>query len=277
MPKTDNEPKTPTPSNPDANQRWFINSLAKGLDCLATFRQKPTGLTLSEVAKANDMNLVTAQRYLKTLCSLGYLQLEERSKTYKMTTKVLRLGAWILERTDLRTRLLVFLDAINSEFDVTTSCSILDGQEVVYLDRRRSSEVVNLDITAGSRLPIHSTSQGKAIAAFLPPEERERLLDKLDYLAHTRFTKTSRQELVEDLDLTRQRRYAVSFQELSLGLSSVAVPVFDQYGNVEGSFGVSMPSHRLEQAGLLEALVKRLMQVTRQASSGLPACYRGEG
>lgn len=260
--------------NPDIGERWFINSLAKGLDCLTTFRHKRSGLTLSEVARANGMNLVTAKRYLMTLCSLGYLRLDERTKTYSLTTKVLRLGAWILETMDLRTRLMGYLDTLTSEFDVTTSCAILDGCEVVYLDRRRSSEVVNLDITAGSRLPIHSTSQGKAIAAFLDSAAQDRLLDQLDYQAHTRFTKTDRQQLLQELLETRERGYAISIQELSLGMNSMAVPIFDQMGKVEGSFGVSMPCGIFDREGLRTRLIPRLLKITRQASVELPDHYR---
>lgn len=247
-------------------ERWFIHSLEKGLACLGTFSRNQPVLTLSEIAKANDMNLATARRYLETLRELGYVLRDQSSKAYQLTPKVLRLGSWVLESMDLRSRVVPYLRAMTREFDITTGCAILEGSEIVYIERFRSNDVVNLDLTVGSRLPAYCTSLGKAILAFLDEETRRSLIDKMDLVPHTPRTTTDKAALWEELQLTAQRGYSISDEELTVGMKAISVPIINRNRLVEGSFGVSYPSHRETEEGLEEALIRELLLIAQKVS-----------
>ena len=127
--------------------RNFIQSLANGLQFLMTFTKESPKLTLTELARANRMNLPTARRYLYTFAKLGFVAKDDVDQTFQLTAKVFRLGSGVFSSMDLRARLMPFMRNINRGLDVTTHCAVLDGTEVVTVERLRSKDVVNLDIT----------------------------------------------------------------------------------------------------------------------------------
>lgn len=249
----------------NAQDREFVNSLAKGLNLLMCFSKNQPVWSLSEIAKANDMNLPTAKRYLHTFSKLGFMVRDETTKTFQLTPKVLRLGVWFMDSMDIKQRLLPYMKVIRNEMDVTTHCAVIEGREIVTVERIRSSDVVNLDLTAGSRLPIHASSLGKAILAFKSPEEQKAIVERLHFKRLTPHTITDKQAFFDELATTRLRGYAVATQELSMGLKTRAVPIFDRNDKVKGAFGVSYPISRCEESEFEEALAVRLIEVGRKA------------
>lgn len=166
---------------------------------------------------------------------------------------------------DLRARLLPYMIKITKELDVTTQCAVLDGTEIVFLDRVRSSQVVNLDLTVGSRLPSYCTALGKAMLAFMDKVEVSKIIDRIKFVPQTPYTVTNRHAFERSLRLTKRRCYAINDQELTLGLKTLATPIFKD-GKVEGAFGISYPIHRVEGNDLEMVLVERLKDVQKQTS-----------
>lgn len=249
----------------NSKDREFVNSLAKGLTLLMCFTKEQPVWRLSDIARANGMNLPTAKRYLHTFTKMGFMIRDNSSRTFQLTPKVLRLGTWIIESMDIRQRLMPYMKSIRGEMDITTHCAVLEGNEVVTLERIRSSDVVNLDLGTGSRLPIHATSLGKAILAFLPEAKQSDLIDRLSFLPLTPHTIRDRDSFCRELGQIRARGYAVADQELTLGLKTIAVPIMGRDGDVEGSFGVSFPLSRAEKAGFEDELIARLLDVKKRA------------
>jgi len=249
--------------------RYFIHSLQKGFSILTIFSPQKPYLTLSEVARANDMNLATARRYLLTLKELGYVAQDFDAKKYRLTPKVLTLGFSVLKSMDLRSRALPYMMKITQDLNVTTQCAILEGTEVLYIERVRSSDVVVLDLTVGSRLPAHCTSLGKAILAFMDEKEREELIEKMNLVPITPQTITDKQLLRKELELTRQRGYAISDQELTVGLRALGVPIFKggkERREVEAALSLSFPCHRTEGSDLEAVFVERLLEISSKIS-----------
>ena len=191
---------------------------------------------------------------------------DETDQSYQLTAKVFRLGSGVFSSMDLKQRLLPYLRNLNRGLDVTTHCAILDDAEVVTIERIRSRDVVNLDITAGTRLPVHATSLGKAIAAYLPPEEQKRLVNKMDFKPLTPRTIKDARVFLDELKKTRYRGYAMAVEELTLGLKTMAVPVLEGEKSVKAAFGVSYPISREKEEGLEEKLIKSLLMIKDQLS-----------
>lgn len=245
--------------------REFINSLAKGLNLLMCFTKEHPAWNLSQIAKENDMNLPTAKRYLHTYTKMGFMTRDESDKTFQLTPKVLRLGAWIMGAMEIKQRLLHHMKSLRNDLNVTCHCAVIEGNEIIALERIRSSDVVNLDLSAGSRLPIHATSLGKAIVAFMEPGEQERIADRLDFKQLTAHTITDKKSFLNDLNRVKDRGYAIADQELSIGLKTMAVPIFDTNNHVEGSLGISYPLSRANEEGLEDLLIKRLFEISQNA------------
>lgn len=246
--------------------RYFINSLARGLSILNNFSSAKPQLSLSELAAANNITLATCTRYVSTLRDLGYIVQDPLTKKYTLTPKILSLGFSFITHMDLKTRLLPYMFEIARELGVTTQCAILDETEIVYVERVRSSDVVNLDLTSGSRLPAYCTSMGKAILAFLDERESRNLIEKMNLVPHTPYTITDKETLRKELELTRQRGYAINNQELTLGLRTLAAPIFKGGRRVEAAFGLSYSCHRVDGNDLESVFVERLLETSKKVS-----------
>jgi IclR family pca regulon transcriptional regulator len=245
--------------------RYFINSLARGLSILNTFSSFRPMLSPTELASANNITLATCARYISTLRDLGYLVKNPITKKYTLTPRILSLGFPFLKNMDLRARLLPYMIEITRELDVTTQCAVLDGVDIVFLDRVRSSQVVNLDLTVGSRLPCYCTALGKAMLAFMDKREVRKIIDRIRFISHTPYTVTDRDTFEKRLRLTKRRGYAINDQELTLGLKTLAAPIFKD-GRVEGAFGISYPIHRVEGNDLEIVFIQSLKDIAKKAS-----------
>jgi IclR family pca regulon transcriptional regulator len=245
--------------------RQFIQSLEKGLQVLKAFATSRTPLSVSEIAAACRMNMATVHRYLFTLKELGYLEQDGGTRRYRLTPAILTIGVSALNSMDLKNRLLPHMLETTKVYDVTTQCAILDDADVVVLDRVRSREVVNWDIGVGSRLPIYCTAMGKAILAFLDPAEQARVMRAIRFERLTQHTIGSATELAADLARIRKAGYVLSDQELTVGLRSVAAPVF-RNSRVEGAFGISYAVNRANEEGLETALVRQVLETAGKVS-----------
>lgn len=247
-----------------SSDRSFINSLANGLQFLMSFTKDNPRLSLTELAKANAMNLPTARRYLHTLSTLGFIVKDEKDQTFQLTAKVMRLGSGVFSSMNLRERLLPFMRNINRGLDVTTHCAILDGTEVVNIERLRSKDVVNLDITVGTRLPAYATSLGKAILAFLPKKTQKSIIKQISFRSITPMTITDPDFFLDELKKTNERGYAIAAEELTLGLKTMAVPIFNGDQPVNAGFGVSYPINREKDEIWEGKLIKSILTVKDQ-------------
>jgi IclR family transcriptional regulator, pca regulon regulatory protein len=244
--------------------RYFINSLEKGFSILSTFSDQKHRLTLTELARTKQMTLGTAHRYLLTLKELGFISQDE-DKKYRLTPKVLSFGFSALKNMDLRTRVLPHMIKITKERDVTTQCAILEGVEIIYVERVRSTDVVNLDLTVGSRLPAYGTAMGKIILAFMNEDHTRKIIDQMNLLPLTPYTITNKKALWKELVETRRRGYAINNQELALGLRTLAAPIFSE-GKVEAAIGVSFPAYRTEGSNFESQLVKEMLEIAQKVS-----------
>jgi IclR family pca regulon transcriptional regulator len=245
--------------------RQFIQSLEKGLLVLKVFSGSRTPLSVSDIAEACRLNMATVHRYLFTLKELGYLEQEPDTRRYRLTPEILKIGVAALNTMDLKNRLLPHMLETTKTYDVTTQCAILDGTDVVVLDRVRSREVVNWDIGVGSRLPVFCTAMGKAVLAFLEKADQDEVLGRIRFERHTRYTLGTPEELRADLARIRRSGYVLSDQELTLGLRSIAAPVL-RAGRVEGAFGISYAVNRASEEGLEAALTTQVLDITAKVS-----------
>ena len=243
--------------------RYFISSLERGLAVLSTFSRERPYLTLSDLAQANKMTLGTATRYVVTLKELGYLTQDPLTKRYGLTSKVLSMGFTLLSSMDLRSRALPHMIKATEELNITTACAILEGTDIVYIERSRSTNVVNLDLTTGSRLPAYCTSLGRAILAFCDKKKIKEVLDQSRMVKYTPYTITDKKLLYQELEKTRKRGYADNNEELSLGLRGLAAPIFRK-GEVEAAFGFSFPCHRLTDKKIEAHFIAQLLEIAQK-------------
>jgi IclR family pca regulon transcriptional regulator len=208
----------------------YSSSLDQGLAILGCFSAERTELGIKDFSEQLGMARSTTHRYATTLVELGYLE-RGPSRKYRLAPHASDLGMTVLETTGLRAAARPHLEELRASTGYTVGVGLLDATEAVYADhlasRRRGQVMTGPTIRAGVRLPAHCTSIGKALLAFLPEEQREEVLAKSPRRRMTPYTVTKRKRLRAQLEEIAERGFAVSDQELHLGVRSLAVPVWD--------------------------------------------------
>ncbi|MFQ5982584.1 MAG: IclR family transcriptional regulator C-terminal domain-containing protein [Woeseiaceae bacterium] len=218
------------------SEKDYLKTLAKGLQLIKSFDGVPP-MTLSEVAKANDLSRAAARRHLHTLRHLGYVsQIGDR---FQLTPKILDIGHSYLSSLSFAEVLSPLMNDLSHTLKRPCSAAILDGFEIVYVQHVGRSEFISINVTVGSRLPAYATSIGQILLGGLSDEELEEFLRKGSFPKLTPFTITDKKRLRDAVHKARKDGYALVDQQFELGLRAVAVPIRDHKGKVVCGLAVS--------------------------------------
>jgi len=246
-------------------------SLERGLAILSAFRSGRPLLGVSELGREIGLSRSTTHRYVATLATLGYLQQDAPSRKYRLGPRVLDLGFSAINSMELREVAAPHLRRLSDETGFTVNMAILDGLDIVYVERCRSSRTgqreIDLNLHVGSRLPAYCTSLGKVLLAHMRPEELEAALAQLDLSQRGPNTITSRDALVAELDRVRAAGFAINNEELAYGLRSIAAPVLSRDGEAVAAINLAVHSSMVSVADL----AARLSETLRRAAADVAA------
>ncbi|MGG5258246.1 IclR family transcriptional regulator [Phycicoccus avicenniae] len=245
-------PKRTPAAEPHAAGLKSVGSALDVLECFATDGE----LGVSDIARRLGVAKSTAHRLLQTLASRGFVEQDAQGQ-YRLGIHVYELGALALARNELRHVALPFLRQVAAATGLTVNLSVPDGADIVFVERIENSDGVRILGHFGRRLPAHTTSSGKAIAAWNTDLDAARRRAGFP----PRVSRTVRAEPDWDrtLDGVRRVGYAVSHSESFDGASSVAVPVM-LHRQAVASVSVFGPSE------VIEPQVERLVPVLLAAS-----------
>ncbi|MFQ5924048.1 MAG: IclR family transcriptional regulator [Anaerolineales bacterium] len=249
--------------------RYAIEALERGLSVLSLFSNDSSELTLTEISRSADLNMTTSLRIASTLESAGYLRRDPDTKRYRPSLKVLQLGFSALRSMDTRQAARPHLERLSRETGETVSHAILDGSEIVYVDRVRNRSIVGVVLGIGSRLPAHCTAMGKAMLAFLPETDLRARLDSSQLERCTGNTIPDIETLTPDLAKVRKRGYAVNDQELAVGLRAVATPIRGEHGDVVAAINISGSTETISRSRLRQELAPLLIGTASEISQTL--------
>ena len=218
-------------------------ALEKGLAVIECFDAGHDRLTIADVARATDLSRAAARRCLLTLTSIGYAEFD--GKFFRLTPRVLRLGYAWLSSTALPKLVQPFLERLSEETHESSSASLLDGHEIVYIARSAQRRIMSVGLSVGSRLPAFCTSMGRVLLAALDPEEARVRILAGSPSPLTPHTVTEIEPLMAKLAEVRVQGHAIVDQELELGLVSLAMPLVNGRGQVAAAFNLSVQSQRV--------------------------------
>lgn len=216
--------------------RDIMGGLAKGLRVIEAFTAEAPRLSISDAAKVTGYDRATTRRCLLTLYELGYCAYD--GKYFTVTPRVLRLGTGCLATMPLPRLVQPWLDQLSDEIGQSTSVSILDHAEIVYVARAAQRRVMSITLMPGSRLPAYCTSMGRVLLATLTEAEVRVALEMSPRDARTPKTVTDLDSLLEEVDKVRKAGFASIDQEVEMGLRSVAVPLLNAHGKVIAALNV---------------------------------------
>ncbi|GLW07050.1 IclR family transcriptional regulator [Microtetraspora sp. NBRC 13810] len=251
----------------------FSQSLERGLMILSLFGEAGPVLGIADLARAVNLNRSTTHRYVATLAKLGYVQQDPDTRKYSLGPRVIDLGFAALSSMEMTRVASHHLQALSDETGYAAGMAVLDGPDIVYVERRRSRRAgglaVDLNLHVGSRLPAYCTSMGKVLLAFREPAALRALLDRTDLARRGPKTITAREQLVSVLAKVRQSGIAVNDEELAPGLRSIAAPVRDRSGNVVAAINVAV--HLTTWTASAESVTARLEGPLRRAAAEISA------
>lgn len=225
----------------------------------------PRGLSLAECSHLLGYSKPTTHRILRTLAARGFLRRDEERGAYTLGLANLRLGMAFLDQLDVRREALPILRRLADVSRETVHLGVLSGGEVVYIEKVESPQAVRMWSRVGHTMPAYSTGVGKAILAFLPPEELRRILPaRLE--ARTPATIPTRAELEAHLAEVRARGYSTDDIENEEGIRCVGAPVFDHSGSVCAGISIAGPAMRVTPERFPE-----LGEMVRRAASEISA------
>lgn len=246
----------------------FVTSLARGLTVIQAFDKENSRLTLSDVAKRTDLNRATARRFLFTLNALGYV--ESNGKQFWLSPKILELGYAYLASQPIVDTVQPFIERVSNETGESCSVSVLDGQDVVYIARYLTHHIMSVTLNVGTRLPAFATSMGRTLLAQKDDDDVVETLSNCQLKKFTEHTIVDRDQLKEELSITRNRGYAIVNQELELGLRSVAVPIFNKRGQAIAAINVGTQSSRISEQELIDRILPSLQKAAKEIQEVLP-------
>jgi IclR family pca regulon transcriptional regulator len=258
-------PDAPSPAPVrDSN---FVQSLDRGLAVIRAFDAHHPKLQLSEVARATGLTRAAARRFLLTLVQLGYVRVEGRE--FSLRPRVLELGYSYLSGLTLPEVAQPHLEALVGRIDESSSISVLDGDDVVYVARVHTKRIMTEMITVGTRFPAYATSMGRVLLANLRDDELAAYLAGAHLVPLTPRTLTDPVALRSRLAEVRTRGFALVDQELEQGLRSAAAPVCNREGTVVAAVNLSVSASRTSLRQLEKEFVPPLLETAAQISRDL--------
>ncbi len=252
-----------------AHGRQFVQSLERGLDVIRALSLPGPGRTLSDVARDTGLTRASARRFLLTLEELGYVRADHRR--FVLTPRVLELGYAFLSSLTLPQIAQPHLRELVEQVHESSSVSVLDGADVVYVAREPTQRIMTVAISVGTRFPAYATSMGRILLAGLADTMLDALLETTELTALTATTVTDRARLRKLIDQVRQQGWALVDQELEDGLRSVAVPIRSSAGEVVAAMNLSTHASRRTAAAIHKELLPPLREAAARIELDLAA------
>lgn len=252
----------PSPGRRAGSSMPAVRAVERALRILASLSEEE--LRLVDLAERLELHKATVTRLLASLARAEMVSRDAGGR-YRLGPGVHRLTTRLVTRhRTLVDYLRQPLLAVWHSTGETVTVHVRMGLERVCVEELESSATIAFRSGVGSRVPVHVSSSGKVLLAFMRDAERTRLLAELPLVAITERTITSRAKFEQELETIRRLGYAISVGERTPGAASVSVPVLDASGEAVAAVSVIGPDSRMgprvrrKYASLLQAQVRRL-------------------
>ncbi len=245
-------------------------SLEKAMDVLDAIGAAPQGLSQTELSARLAVPRTTLYRLLATLVARGMIRRDPLRRVYCLGFKCFELARKAHANPDLVAAASQELRALRDLTGETSYLAVLDGLEVLSLERCDGAHSQRSQSVLGQRKPLHCTSQGKAILSALDDAARDALVREIPLTALTPRSITDRRRLQAEIRITAARGWSVDDEEIVLGVRCVGAPVVDAAGKVRGAISVAGPAFRMTIARV-EGLGPEVAEAARRVGAQLGA------
>jgi len=218
----------------------FVRAFVRGLQIINVMGQGDHRQTLAEIAAATQLPRTAVRRFLFTLIRLAFVRTD--GKHYWLTPRVLGLGLSYLSSLPYWREAQPTLEELSARVRQSCALSVLDGADIVYVQRQHTKRILPMSPSLGSRLPAHLVSMGRVLLAGLPDAEITHYLETTTFKRHTSATVTEPERLHAEILKARAQGYAWVDGELDESICGLAVPVRNRQGETIAAINVSLTS-----------------------------------
>ncbi len=253
-----------------------LKTIDRALSVLEEIGNAPDGLTLTEISLKVGLSKATASRLVTSLANRGYVRRDQSNLRYRLGAKILSLTGEFLQSIEFREVAVPHLREIQRISGETANLAVMDGNEVVYLDRFESKHAIKASFRVGKRAPVSCTALGKAMLAYTNEREvRRRFAGGGSIVPCTEHSVSSLEGLLACLARVRTEGVAIDDEEHQIGVRCVGGPIFDVTGRVIAAISVSGPVSRISSDRLPE--ICSLVRITSKSISAELGCPGGPG
>lgn len=233
---------------PAHSKPYFSTSLEKGLRILSLFNRDRKSITQSEVSRLLGMNMTSTYRYINTFVTLGYLKKDSNTKRLQPGIRCLSLFNNLMQATNKLDLIRGEVDRLYEEHNITVDVALVNEETLISVYRRRAEDTLTYHLQTVAANCLHNTSTGKSYLSALSAEDLEETVNRIPLTQKTQHTVTERWRLLEEIELTRKRGYAVSVEEYLPGLITIGAPLINTttgscLGAVSFDFSVIQTGH----------------------------------
>ena len=258
-----------TSMNQEEPQKYQIAVVRKAIAVVELLASSEHSMGPAEIASRLQMSRNAAFRLLTTLHSCGWVEKDDEEGKYQLGLKLFQLGSAAFRSRDIRRLAFPIAEELRNRYEETVNLALLDGAQVVYVERLESRRSLRTATAIGTHAPLHCTALGKAILAHLPHEQVESLLASEPLTALTDRTITDPAALSAELEVIQQRGYALDIEENSVGVHCLAAPIMDSYGRAIAALSVSGPAQRITEHFAHGEIAADLLSAAQQMSERL--------
>ncbi len=233
-------------------QAPVTRSVARAIAILQAFDESHIELGVTEIGQRTGIDKSTVYRLLNELQQGGLIEQNPDTSKYYLGFGLVRLAGLALRRLELTHIARPHLRELACLSQETVNLSILtNNDEIINIDGITSPRMVRNVGWIGREMPIHAVSGGKVMMAYMPEGRLESILSR-ELTAFTAHTITDPDRLRAELTQIRQKGYGIAQEELEIGLSAVAAPIWNHEGQVIAIISISGPAFRLPYERLVE-------------------------
>ena len=244
-------------------------SVSKTLEILSTFNELAPEQRTSDIATKLHMNISTVSRHLNTMLDWGFLERDGSTVYYALGLEIVALAGAALQNNDVYRHAYPELQQLSYKYGVHSHMGVPRAVDVVHLISICCESTMELLIPMGHCHPMYCSAMGRAMLAYMPQTEVQKVLKASELQKLTPETKIDLREINQELIHTRQKGYCILFDELAESKSSLAAPIFDRNRNPVAAISVSASAQSLSQPQRERELAKAVMTAAGKISGKL--------
>ncbi len=258
-------PETIAALSVDAQDKYIVPGLERGLRLLAEFSARDRVLSAADLSRRLNVPRSTVFRLLATLEATGYVERADGGREYRLGLAVLRLGFDYLASLELTELGGPLLNRLRDEIEYPCNLVVRDGRSVVYVAKAAASRPFASNVNVGARLPAHATVLGHVLLEDLTLEQLRQLYPEPQLRAYSDSTPSTVEALFEMAHEARERGYVLHEGFFEASISTIAAPVRDRTGKVAAALGATIPAARLTQEEL-DRMVEKVRETAGELS-----------